>query len=102
MNDAPKPPIIIYWIRREGEPELGFGYLIHQPDGRCWCFPGEETAGKQPSLAGGFQIDLSRLREQSDTGADRKLYLYEAEVAAPLEGSRTHSPIQGRFQGKQN
>jgi hypothetical protein len=98
MAPKPKVPIVIYWIRREGDPEFGFGYLVQYPDGSAYCYPAESTAEKQPSLSGGFQIDPQHLRAQPDTGADRPLYLYAVEVPAPLEAQKTLPPTPGNYQ----
>lgn len=100
MGETPKTPLVAYWILREGNLELGFGYLFRFHDGRCMCIPTEETAEKQLSLSAGFQIDQSHLQEQPDTGADRKLYLYRVVLDAPLEASQRHQGVQGRFQAK--
>ena len=84
MEEKAKIPIVTYWADREGQREFGFGYLVRLANGEWWCLPDEETADKQSSLAGGFQIDQAHLREQPDTGADRKPYLCQVEVDVPL------------------
>jgi hypothetical protein len=81
MEEKAKIPIVTYWVDRGGQREFGFGYLVRLANGQWWCLPDEETAEKQSSLAGGFQIDQSHLQEQPDTGADRKLYLCKVVVS---------------------
>jgi hypothetical protein len=100
MSDDPKLPIVVYWVSDGPGQGLGHGYLIHRAEGDLWCLPDEDTAKRQPSLVSGFQLDPRRLREQPDTGADRKLYLYDADVDASLIGQGTHSIIRVSFPGK--
>ena len=89
MSDQSKLPVVVYWVTRGPSQGLGIGYLLRGADDVFWCLPNENTAKRQPSLASGFRLDQQRLQEQPDTGADRKLYLYDAEVDASPDGQGT-------------
>ena len=100
MPDQSKLPIVVYWVSQGPGQGLGYGYLLRGSDDVCWCLPDDDTAKRQPSLAAGFRLDQSRLQEQPDTGADRKLYLYDADVDASLTGQGTHSIVRVSFPRK--
>ena len=82
-----KLPIVTYYFRGAPRP-MSLGYLVER-DGQSWCFPDEDLAKAEAFPSGGFQLDLSHLQEQPDTGADRKLYLYLAEVEKTPQGPKT-------------
>jgi hypothetical protein len=79
---------------------IGYGYLLKRSETDYWCLPDEDTAKKQPSLSSGFRVDPKHLQEQPDTGADRRLYLYEADVDASPTGQGTHSIVRVSFRGR--
>jgi hypothetical protein len=100
MADYSKLPIVAYWVSEGPDQGLGHGYLMHDAGGVPWCLPDEDTARRQPSLVSGFQLDPQRLLEQPSTGADRKFYLYDADVDATPTGQGTRSVIRANFPRK--
>lgn len=62
------------------------------------CFnPNAAVMRAEAFPSGGFQLDQSHLREQHDTGADRKLYLYLLEVESTPQGPKTIPRHSGDF-----
>jgi hypothetical protein len=94
-----KAPILTYRTSENQQSGFGFGYLVQCSDGSVWCVLKEENIEKPTALAGAFQIDLSRIRPQPDTGADRRLYLYEGEPAVVRGAPRKIPSVVGYYPG---
>ena len=99
MNSPLKCPILAYQYADQDQVHQGVGYLVQCTDGSVWCIPAEEDIEKPDALSGGFQIDLSLIQEEPDSGADRKLYLCQPGGRVVQPAPQTLPSIVGPFPG---
>jgi hypothetical protein len=99
MPEKPPIPLVVFWLFRGSQLEIGYGYLIQSPDAAFWAFPNEETFRQNPLLAGAVSLDPKHLKECPNTRSNRRLFLYQEAVNIPQEDTRTLQSVSGRFQG---
>lgn len=76
-------PRVSVRLSRNGQLEFLVGYLIRTPDGRYWAFPDEESAERDPYVAGAIPLDVLHLEEQPQPPDALRLFVYRATVHIP-------------------
>ena len=83
MTEGPWVPQVVFRMYRDGQLEMGGGYLVYEPDGSAWAFLDEETIEQNPVSVGALLLDPMYLKEQPQPASERRLFLYRLVLNAP-------------------
>jgi hypothetical protein len=57
MSHASQIPLVLFYLDRGNDLQVGYGYLNKNPDDRLWLFPNQQTFDANPALAGAIHLD---------------------------------------------
>ena len=101
MSQASPVPLVIFYLYRRNDLEIGYGYLNRGPDGVLWLFPDAQTFDQNPALAGAIRLDPQHLREVINNRSSRQLFVYQQVVNSPQEDNQGPPSVSGHFQAMQ-